>query len=91
MAVVEEIAQDGTITCSNSAYNGTYFFLSTISPVNGRYDWGSYIFQGFIYIPVSPIPPGPVGRRKKQKFNWVLFETMRKRQKLAIDTFLKKR
>lgn len=36
VAIVEEIAQDGTITCSNSEYQGRYFFVSTISPVNRK-------------------------------------------------------
>ena len=36
VAIVEEIAQDGTITCSNSAWQGTYFFLSYITPGRGR-------------------------------------------------------
>jgi surface antigen len=62
VAIVEEIASDGTITCSNSAYQGTFFFLSYITPVNGRYDWSHYTCQGFIYNPYSyrpPIPPTP--------------------------------
>lgn len=61
VAIVEEISSDGTITCSNSAYQGTFFFLSYITPNNGRYDWSHYTCQGFIYNPYAfqPVPPTP--------------------------------
>lgn len=61
VAIVEEIASDGAITCSNSAYQGTFFFLSHITPNNGRYDWSHYTCQGFIYNPYAfqPVPPTP--------------------------------
>lgn len=59
VGIVEEInEQTGEITVSNSAYQSTYFFITYLTPVNGRYDWGSYNFQGFIYNPfVTPTPP----------------------------------
>ena len=73
VAIVEEIASDGTITCSNSAWQSTFFFLTYITPVNGRYDWSHYTFQGFIYNPYSfqPVPPAPT--YKKKKFPWFLY------------------
>lgn len=74
VAIVEEIASDGTITCSNSAWRGTYFFLTYITPVNGRYNWSHYTHQGFIYNPYSdsptpPIPPIPPITRHGSKWN----------------------
>jgi hypothetical protein len=86
VAVVEEIASDGTITCSNSAWQGTFFFLTYISPVNGRYDWSHYTFQGFIYNPFAyqPTPPVPPWiRSKRSHFPWVLYarKLRQKRQK----------
>ena len=73
VAVVEQINSDGTIVTSNSAYGGTFFYTQTLSPSN-NYQWGSYLFQGFIYIPwgESPVPPTP-GIRPKGKFPWVLY------------------
>lgn len=59
VAIVENISSDGTIACSNSAYGGTYFFLTDISPNSGRYDWDHYTFQGFIYNPFVTPGPGP--------------------------------
>lgn len=82
VAIVEEINQlTGEITCSNSAYGGTYFFLTTIAPLNLRYDWSHYTFQGFIYNPYAdqPIPPTPTSTKKK-RFPWAIF-TKKIRQK----------
>lgn len=72
VAIVEEInEQTGEITCSNSAYEGQYFYITHITPVNGKYDTTNFIFQGFIYNPkVIPIPPGYI---KKKRFPWVLY------------------
>ena len=51
VAIVEEINETtGVITCSNSAYGGTYFYLTTLSPPNYLPASG-YVFQGFIYNP----------------------------------------
>ena len=73
VAIVEEIDENtGEITCSNSAWQSTYFFLTYITPVNGRYNWSHYTHQGFIYNPfVTPEPPTPTITRKK--FPWVLY------------------
>ena len=49
VAIVEEIASDGTITCSNSAYQGTFFFLSHITPNNGRYDLSRIYLQSLCF------------------------------------------
>lgn len=72
VAIVEEINQmTNEITCSNSAYGGTYFFLSYITPDSLlRYDWSHYTFQGFIYNPYADEPSTPI---KKKRFPWVLF------------------
>ena len=63
VAIVEEIDNDGNLTCSNSAWQGTYFFLTTVNASN-NYNWSHYTFQGFIYNPYAdqPIPP--------KKKNW---------------------
>ena len=50
VCIVEEIRANGDIVCSNSAWGGEYFYLTTLHPpyylpVSG------YIFQGFIYNP----------------------------------------
>ena len=50
VAIVEEIYPDGSITCSNSAWNGSYFYLTTLQPPLYLPTAG-YIFQGFIYNP----------------------------------------
>lgn len=50
VAVVEKINDDGSITCSNSAYLSTRFYLSKHFP---PYSFGLYTFQGFIYPPIN--------------------------------------
>ena len=63
VAIVEEIDPNtGVITCSNSAYGGQYFYLTTLSPPNYLPAAG-YVFQGFIYNPYSGggPSPGPAG------------------------------
>ena len=83
VAIVERIDNDGTILTSNSAYNGSRFYLKTFRP--GHYNFsvrnkGTYVFQGFIYnptifLPPSPTPPTPTPTRetKKRKFPWILY------------------
>lgn len=52
VAVVEKIEPDGTITTSESAYNGTMFY--TLTRQKGYYQYDDrYTVQGFIYIPVA--------------------------------------
>nr|DAD87755.1 MAG TPA: CHAP domain protein [Podoviridae sp. ctval4] len=69
VCVVEYIADDGTLTVSNSAWRGTYFFLTNNTPANNYLPagWASsgYYLQGFIYAgqydpdPDQPPDPGP--------------------------------
>lgn len=62
VAIVEEIFSDGSITVSESAYNGYYFRTERLYPPN-YIPVAGYVFQGFIYNPYSggglgPFPPG---------------------------------
>ena len=51
VAIVEKIYDDGSVLTSNSAWNGSRFYTKKIEP---PYELGgSYVFQGFIYLPVS--------------------------------------
>lgn len=51
VGVVEKINSDGSITYSNSNYNGTRFYTKTLK---APYKLGSaYTFQGFIYLPIE--------------------------------------
>lgn len=52
VCVVEQINSDGSIICSNSAWGGAYFYLTTLRPPNYLPAAG-YRFQGFIYNPYS--------------------------------------
>jgi len=51
VAIVEKIYSDGTILTSNSAWNGSRFYMKEIKPPYSL--GGSYVFQGFIYLPIS--------------------------------------
>lgn len=73
VAIVEKISKDGkTITTSNSAYGGTFFYTQTLRKADNWTWWDAAIFQGFIYLPedifpVDPNPPPtpqPTGRKK---------------------------
>ena len=75
VAIVEEIKDSGKIVVSNSAYNGSRFFLRTLTPPSYRFG-SAYTFQGFIYNPTefNPEPPTPTPTEiKKKKFPWVLY------------------
>lgn len=50
VGIVEEI-NDDNIVVSMSAYGGTRWFTRTF-PI-GSYDYNGYVFQGFIYLPIS--------------------------------------
>ncbi len=50
VAIVEEIYSDGSILTSNSAWKSTNFYTKKI---NKGYNYGSYKFQGFIYLPIE--------------------------------------
>lgn len=53
VAFVEEIKENGDIVTSNSAYNGTRFFLKTLKKSKNYYYGKNYILQGFIYNPTE--------------------------------------
>lgn len=79
VAIVEQINDDGSIVTSNSAYNGSRFYMKTLKASNHYYMGSSYTFQGFIYNPtefipepIPPIPPSP-STKKKSNFKWVLY------------------
>lgn len=76
VAIVEEIDSNGNITCSNSAYQSTYFFLTNLSASN-NYNYTNHVFQGFIYNPFAdqPTPPTPTPTPSilKSNFPWVLY------------------
>lgn len=50
VAVVEEVKSNGDVVTSNSAYNGTKFYMKTITKSSGYSMGSSYKFQGFIYL-----------------------------------------
>lgn len=77
VAIVEKINPDGTINTSNSAYNGSRFYMKMLRASNNYYMGSAYTFQGFIYPdtdfidPDTPIPSDK--EEKKRKFPWVLY------------------
>lgn len=75
VAIVEEInSQTGEITCSNSAWQSTFFFLTNITPdANNKYNWSHYTFQGFIYNPYADQPTPPITDIKRTHFPFVLY------------------
>ena len=79
VGIVEKIDDNGNITVSQSAYGGSYFYTSTLYKSN-NYSFSHYTFQGFIYNPYStPIAPIiPDTKKKKKKFNWILFNPRRR-------------
>ena len=66
VAVVEQINSDGSIVTSNSGWGSSYFWTETLYPENGYLaSWvpsEAYV-QGFIYLDISPVGPGPVPDR----------------------------
>ncbi len=74
VAVVEQFNSDGTITFSNSAYNGQYFYLRTGNASNNYGYESAYRLQGFIYLPddydPSPDPPQPIPPQHFKKPLW---------------------
>lgn len=70
VAIVEQIINNGeTIVCSNSAWESTFFYTTTLSK-SDSYKYSHFTFQGFIYHP-DYIPDFP--SVKKHNFNWALF------------------
>ena len=83
VAIVEEINNTtGVITCSNSAYGGSYFYTTQLSPPNYLPASG-YVFQGFIYNPYSGggPSPGPGFNKKIWLYKRALW---RRKQELTI-------
>lgn len=55
VAIVEEVKSNGDVVTSNSAYNGTRFYMKTVAK-SGNYSIGNaYTFQGFILPPESSL------------------------------------
>lgn len=50
VAVVEEVKANGDVVTSNSAYNGTRFYMQTVTKASGYKCGNAYTFQGFIDI-----------------------------------------
>ena len=69
VAIVEEIKPNGDITTSNSAYNGSRFFIEHLTRASNYSRGSSYTLQGFIY-PIENFDPV---ENKKRKFKWVLY------------------
>ena len=70
VAIVEEIHEDGSITVSDSAYDGWYFDTHVFRPPNYLPAAG-YRFQGFIYNPYSG--GGPSAAKKLWLFKRALW------------------
>ena len=79
VAIVEEIHADGSLTTSNSAYGGAYFWTATVRPEDSYLEaWmkppsRDYVCQGFIYTDIEPVPdfPGP----------WIILDYLKKKRK----------
>ena len=90
VAIVERIDNNGTILTSNSAYNGSKFYLKTFR--SNHYDFsvygkGTYRFQGFIYNPTIFLPPTPTPTptptvEKKRKFPWFIYSGKLRKQRV---------
>ena len=78
VAIVEEIHQDGSITVSDSAWNGWYFDTHVFYPPDFLPTAG-YRFQGFIYNPRTG--GGPSGGGKKL---WLLKRSLWHREEELI-------
>ena len=84
VAIVEEIADDGTfINCSESDYGGAAFTYRTRYRAN-NYELSVGGFQGFIYNDSFDPPPGPgpdpeppdPEPEDQQKFRWWMFKEL---------------
>lgn len=79
VAVVEQIVNNGeTIVCSNSAWESTFFYLTTLNRSN-NYKYSHFTFQGFIYHPDYP-PVLPT--IKKKGFPWYLISDKLRNQRI---------
>ncbi len=59
VAIVEKVSANGDVYTSNSAYNGTRFYMKTYKKSANYYMGSKYTFQGFIYLPME-FDPEPV-------------------------------
>ena len=51
VAIVEKVYADGTVLTSNSAWGGSRFYTKELKPPYSL--GGTYVFQGFIYLPIE--------------------------------------
>ena len=75
VGIVEAVNADGTIVTSESAYNGYLFRTKTRNPTS-NWDGGDYIFQGFIYNPVTfdgTSSGGTIDTSTNSGYIWVYF------------------
>lgn len=84
VAVVEQINGDGSIVCSNSAWGGAYFYLTTLYPPNYLPAAG-YVFQGFIYNPQTGGGGGGGGLPVPTRAKWFWKKWWWKRQQELIQ------
>lgn len=86
VAIVEQIKTNGDIVTSNSAYNSTFFYTSTIQKSAG-YNTSTKTFQGFIYNPYvyysgdtggssDPILPK---KKTRKGYNFLVLNARRRR------------
>lgn len=87
VAIVEEIAENGDITVSQSGFGGSYFWTDSKLAENG-YSYTNRTFQGFIYNPhvtsgggsePEPEPdPEPTTKKKRKRYNFILMNRRRR-------------
>ena len=90
VAIVEQILENGDIVTSNSAWQSTFFYTKTIYKAD-NYNFGNYVFQGFIYNPYVTSDTGGGGSgddntggdykpptKKRKGYNFVLFNRKRR-------------
>ena len=76
VAIVEKVYSNGDVLTSNSAYNGSRFYMKTLTRSSNYYMGRTYSFQGFIYPVldfIDPDTPPVVETVTKSKFKWVLY------------------
>lgn len=86
VAIVEKINSDGSIVISQSAYNGTYFWIeTTYAEYNYLPLWAleksNIEFQGFIYLDKEfepDEPDKPIIFKKRKGYNFMLFDRKRR-------------
>lgn len=73
VAVVERIEANGDILTSNSAYGGSRFYTKTYKKSDG-YNFGAYVFQGFILPPISNLTEQTVVKNEKKPIGEIALE-----------------